>query len=85
MLPGYWLRVARGRVENRQYWDIQEFDTEEVLSAAAIVSSHVELREIEQHFLAHTAGRPDHSYDLWTVRTGAVAPADLFGPAPTGM
>jgi asparagine synthase (glutamine-hydrolysing) len=28
LLPGHWLRVSRGRVETRQYWDVQEFDTD---------------------------------------------------------
>jgi asparagine synthase (glutamine-hydrolysing) len=28
LLPGHWLRVANGRVETRQYWDVQEFDTD---------------------------------------------------------
>jgi len=26
--PGHWMRVANGRVELRQYWDVKEFDTE---------------------------------------------------------
>jgi asparagine synthase (glutamine-hydrolysing) len=26
--PGHWLRVADGRVQVRQYWDVQEFDTD---------------------------------------------------------
>ena len=25
--PGHWLKVSRGRVECRRYWDVQEFDT----------------------------------------------------------
>ncbi len=29
LLPGHWLRVADGRVETRQYWDVQEFDTDD--------------------------------------------------------
>src|SRR5215475_5864439 len=28
LLPGHWLRVANGRVETKQYWDVTEFDTE---------------------------------------------------------
>ena len=28
LLPGHWLRVADGRVETRQYWDVEEFDTD---------------------------------------------------------
>ena len=28
LLPGHWLRVANGRIETRQYWDVTEFDTE---------------------------------------------------------
>src|SRR5262245_62234542 len=27
-MPGYWLRIADGKVETRQYWDVQEFDTD---------------------------------------------------------
>jgi asparagine synthase (glutamine-hydrolysing) len=27
-MPGHWLRVADGKVETRQYWDVQEFDTD---------------------------------------------------------
>jgi len=26
--PAHWLRVADGRVETREYWDVREFDTE---------------------------------------------------------
>jgi asparagine synthase (glutamine-hydrolysing) len=29
LMPGHWLRVSNRRVEERQYWDIQEFDTDE--------------------------------------------------------
>src|SRR5205807_2033725 len=28
LLPGHWLRIANGRVEIRQYWDVTEFDTD---------------------------------------------------------
>jgi asparagine synthase (glutamine-hydrolysing) len=28
LLPGHWMRAANGRVELRQYWDVQEFDTD---------------------------------------------------------
>jgi asparagine synthase (glutamine-hydrolysing) len=28
LLPGHWLRVANGRVEIREYWDVTEFDTD---------------------------------------------------------
>jgi asparagine synthase (glutamine-hydrolysing) len=28
LLPGHWLRAAKGRVETRQYWDVTEFDTD---------------------------------------------------------
>jgi asparagine synthase (glutamine-hydrolysing) len=28
LLPGHWLRVADGRVETREYWDVREFDTD---------------------------------------------------------
>jgi asparagine synthase (glutamine-hydrolysing) len=28
LLPGHWLRISGGRVETRQYWDIEEFDTD---------------------------------------------------------
>ncbi|MCC7009081.1 MAG: asparagine synthase (glutamine-hydrolyzing) [Acidobacteria bacterium] len=26
--PGHWLRLANGRLETRQYWDVREFDTD---------------------------------------------------------
>ncbi|MGE3957969.1 MAG: asparagine synthase (glutamine-hydrolyzing) [Vicinamibacterales bacterium] len=26
--PGHWMRVANGRVEIREYWDVREFDTD---------------------------------------------------------
>ncbi len=29
LLPGHWLRVANGRIEIREYWDVREFDTEQ--------------------------------------------------------
>jgi asparagine synthase (glutamine-hydrolysing) len=28
LLPGHWLRVANGSVDIRQYWDVEEFDTD---------------------------------------------------------
>jgi asparagine synthase (glutamine-hydrolysing) len=28
LMPGHWLRVARGRVETGEYWDVREFDTD---------------------------------------------------------
>lgn len=28
LAPGHWLRVAGGRVETREYWDVREFDTD---------------------------------------------------------
>jgi len=28
LLPGHWLRISRGRVDTRQYWDVQEFDAD---------------------------------------------------------
>jgi asparagine synthase (glutamine-hydrolysing) len=28
LMPGHWLRVAGGRVETKQYWDVTEFDTD---------------------------------------------------------
>jgi asparagine synthase (glutamine-hydrolysing) len=29
LMPGHWLRVANGRIETRQYWDVTEFDTDD--------------------------------------------------------
>jgi len=29
LMPGHWLRIANGRVETRQYWDVTEFDTDD--------------------------------------------------------
>jgi asparagine synthase (glutamine-hydrolysing) len=29
LLPGHWLRIADGKLETRQYWDVQEFDTDD--------------------------------------------------------
>ena len=28
LMPGHWLRIANGRVETREYWDVREFDTD---------------------------------------------------------
>lgn len=28
LMPGHWLRIANGRIETRQYWDVTEFDTD---------------------------------------------------------
>jgi asparagine synthase (glutamine-hydrolysing) len=28
LMPGHWMRIANGRVEVRQYWDVTEFDTD---------------------------------------------------------
>jgi len=29
LMPGHWLRVSRGQIETRQYWDVPEFDTDD--------------------------------------------------------
>ena len=29
LMPGHWLRIANGRIETRQYWDVREFDTDD--------------------------------------------------------
>ena len=29
LMPGHWLRIADGRIETRQYWDVTEFDTDQ--------------------------------------------------------
>ncbi|HEX5216434.1 MAG TPA: asparagine synthase (glutamine-hydrolyzing), partial [Vicinamibacterales bacterium] len=29
LMPGHWLRIANGRIETRQYWDVTEFDTDQ--------------------------------------------------------
>jgi len=42
--PGHWLRVANGRVETRQYWDVREFDTDTRSDAELIEAIDHELR-----------------------------------------
>ncbi|HYN08738.1 MAG TPA: asparagine synthase (glutamine-hydrolyzing) [Vicinamibacterales bacterium] len=29
LLPGHWLRVANGRIQTAEYWDVREFDTDQ--------------------------------------------------------
>jgi asparagine synthase (glutamine-hydrolysing) len=29
LLPGHWLRVANGRIQTAEYWDVREFDTDD--------------------------------------------------------
>jgi asparagine synthase (glutamine-hydrolysing) len=45
LLPGHWLRVANGRVETRQYWDVSEFDTDRRPDAELIADIDATLRQ----------------------------------------
>jgi asparagine synthase (glutamine-hydrolysing) len=45
LLPGHWLRVSRGGVETRQYWDVQEFDTDGRSDAELIADIDRTLRQ----------------------------------------
>jgi asparagine synthase (glutamine-hydrolysing) len=29
LLPGHWLRIANGRIQTAEYWDVREFDTDQ--------------------------------------------------------
>jgi len=42
--PGHWLRVADGQLQIRQYWDIQEFDTDKRPHAELLDAIDAELR-----------------------------------------
>ena len=43
--PAHWLRVADGRIEIRQYWDVQEFDTDHRPDEQLIEEIDATLRE----------------------------------------
>jgi asparagine synthase (glutamine-hydrolysing) len=45
LLPGHWIRVADGRVETRQYWDVYEFDTDHRPDDAIIEEIDATLRQ----------------------------------------
>src|ERR1700730_3197747 len=45
LLPGHWLRVSGGSVETRQYWDVQEFDTDHRPDAQLIEEIDATLRQ----------------------------------------
>jgi asparagine synthase (glutamine-hydrolysing) len=44
LMPGHWLRVADGRVETRQYWDVTEFDTDHRPDAEVLADIDATLR-----------------------------------------
>jgi len=45
LMPGHWLRIANGRLETRQYWDITEFDTDRRPDAELLVDIDGVLRK----------------------------------------
>ena len=45
LLPGHWLRVANGRVETRQYWDVTEFDTDQRPDSELVETIDATLRQ----------------------------------------
>ena len=45
LLPGHWLRASGGCVETRQYWDVQEFDTDGRPDEELIADIDVTLRQ----------------------------------------
>jgi asparagine synthase (glutamine-hydrolysing) len=45
LLPGHWLRASRAGVETRQYWDVQEFDTDGRPDEALIAEIDATLRQ----------------------------------------
>jgi asparagine synthase (glutamine-hydrolysing) len=45
LTPAHWLRVADGRIETRQYWDVQEFDTDHRPDEQLIEEIDATLRE----------------------------------------
>ena len=44
LMPGHWLRVAGGRVETREYWDVTEFDTDQRPDAELLADIDATLR-----------------------------------------
>jgi asparagine synthase (glutamine-hydrolysing) len=45
LLPGHWLRIADGRIETRQYWDVVEFDTDRRPTTELVSSIDAVLRQ----------------------------------------
>jgi asparagine synthase (glutamine-hydrolysing) len=44
LMPAHWLRIANGRLETREYWDVTEFDTDTREDAAIIADVDRTLR-----------------------------------------
>jgi asparagine synthase (glutamine-hydrolysing) len=40
---------------------------DEVLDRGAVVSRHIDVRELERRFVAHRAGHANHGYALWST------------------
>jgi asparagine synthase (glutamine-hydrolysing) len=45
LLPGHWLRVSGNRIDTRQYWDVQDFDTDGRPDEELIAEIDVTLRQ----------------------------------------
>ena len=65
LLPGHWLRVAGGRVETRQYWDVTEFDTDTRPDAAI-------LAEIDEQLRAAVHSRLESEVPLGAFLSGGI-------------
>ncbi len=65
LMPAHWLRVANGRVETRQYWDVAEFDTDR-RSDAALVD------DIDERLRAAVLSRLESEFPLGAVLSGGI-------------
>jgi asparagine synthase (glutamine-hydrolysing) len=65
LMPAHWLRVANGRVETRQYWDVAEFDTDR-RSDAALVD------DIDERLRAAVLSRLESEVPLGAFLSGGI-------------
>jgi asparagine synthase (glutamine-hydrolysing) len=65
LLPGHWLRVADGRVETRQYWDVTEFDTDDRPDAEL-------LKDIDDTLRAAVQARLESEVPLGAFLSGGI-------------
>jgi len=65
LMPGHWMRVANGRIETCEYWDIREFDTDHR-------SDDEVLSEIDQRLRAAVHSRLESEVPLGAFLSGGI-------------
>jgi asparagine synthase (glutamine-hydrolysing) len=65
LMPAHWLRVSNGRVDTRQYWDVEEFDTDHRPDAALV-------DEIDERLRAAVLSRLESEVPLGAFLSGGI-------------